>query len=268
MRASSGSSSLFGFTGEQTDPTTGYSYLRARDLNPELGRLLSRDTVQPNAPGSQGYNVYAYVANNPTTWVDPSGHVASIVAACMATGWCAGLIAIGVYRMSLGALAALGGWPIIVGALLLCALDIVVEIRNGQAILGGCFGLAGQFQKLFDTYGSGAKEGAYTGSPADARTAANDYPADPGSYINQTQVSWPDRLPKVGDYPYIPPKNTPDGMAQRNRQGEYVDQDSNRWRWDPRKAEWDVQHRDGSHTNVDPGGEITHGPDNFPRIPH
>jgi hypothetical protein len=30
--------------------------------------------VQPNAPGTQGYNRYAYAANNPTTWTDPSGH--------------------------------------------------------------------------------------------------------------------------------------------------------------------------------------------------
>ena len=27
-------------------------------------------------PGTQGYNLYAYVANNPTTWVDPSGYSA------------------------------------------------------------------------------------------------------------------------------------------------------------------------------------------------
>jgi len=26
-----------------------------------LGRFLSADTVQPNAPGSQGYNLYAYI---------------------------------------------------------------------------------------------------------------------------------------------------------------------------------------------------------------
>jgi hypothetical protein len=35
------------------------------------------DTVSPNAEVGQGYNVYAYVANNPTTWVDPSGHQAA-----------------------------------------------------------------------------------------------------------------------------------------------------------------------------------------------
>ncbi|MEZ4614126.1 MAG: RHS repeat-associated core domain-containing protein [Caldilineaceae bacterium] len=41
-------------------------HLRARDLHPSLGRFLSADPVQPNAPGTQGYNRYAYVANNPT----------------------------------------------------------------------------------------------------------------------------------------------------------------------------------------------------------
>ena len=39
-----------------------------------VGRFLSADPVQPNAPGSQGFNRYAYVVNNPTTWTDPSGH--------------------------------------------------------------------------------------------------------------------------------------------------------------------------------------------------
>jgi RHS repeat-associated protein len=74
VRASSGSSSKFGFTGEQFDSETAFTHLRARYLNPSLGRFGSADSVQPNAPGTQGFNLYAYVANNPTTWVDPSGH--------------------------------------------------------------------------------------------------------------------------------------------------------------------------------------------------
>ncbi|MCB0104900.1 MAG: hypothetical protein KDE53_03310, partial [Caldilineaceae bacterium] len=50
-----------GFTGEYFAPETGLWHLRARDLNPNLGRFLSADPVQPNAPGSQGFNVYSYV---------------------------------------------------------------------------------------------------------------------------------------------------------------------------------------------------------------
>lgn len=34
------------------------------------------ETARLRPPGTQGYNLYAYVANNPTTWVDPSGHSA------------------------------------------------------------------------------------------------------------------------------------------------------------------------------------------------
>jgi hypothetical protein len=45
--------------------------------NPALGRFLSADPVQPcpegSQPGTQGHKLYAYVANNPTSWVDPSG---------------------------------------------------------------------------------------------------------------------------------------------------------------------------------------------------
>ena len=47
-------------------------------MSPSLGRFLSADSVQPNAPGTQGYDAYAYVANNPTTWVDPSGNQAEL----------------------------------------------------------------------------------------------------------------------------------------------------------------------------------------------
>ncbi len=72
-RNQSGVTSRFGFTGEYFAQETGLWHLRARDLSPSLGRFLSADAVQPNAPGTQGYNLYAYVANNPATWVDPSG---------------------------------------------------------------------------------------------------------------------------------------------------------------------------------------------------
>lgn len=74
IRSQTGAGSTFGYTGEWYTAATGLLHLRACDLNPTLGRFLSADTVQPNAPGSQGFNLYAYVANNPTSWIDPSGH--------------------------------------------------------------------------------------------------------------------------------------------------------------------------------------------------
>ena len=65
-------SGTFGFAGEQQDPT-GLQHLRARQYNPALGRFTTVDPVQPGAPGTTGYNLYAYSGNNPTTWTDPSG---------------------------------------------------------------------------------------------------------------------------------------------------------------------------------------------------
>ena len=75
VRSTSGSSGIFGFTGQQTDATS-LLYLRARYYNPVLGRFVSPDTVFPNAPGTPGYNLYSYVANDPTRLADPTGHFA------------------------------------------------------------------------------------------------------------------------------------------------------------------------------------------------
>ena len=80
IRSQTGTASALGYTGELYTPATGLLHLRARDLNPALGRFLSADTVQPNAPGMQGYNLYAYVANNPTTLRLAQGKPGSIPA--------------------------------------------------------------------------------------------------------------------------------------------------------------------------------------------
>lgn len=71
-RSSSGASTPFGYTGEQSSATG--IYLRARTYQPTLGRFSQVDTVQPNAPGTQGFDAYSYTNNNPTTHTDPSGH--------------------------------------------------------------------------------------------------------------------------------------------------------------------------------------------------
>jgi RHS repeat-associated protein len=56
----------FKFTGEQLDADSEMYYLRARYYDPAIGRFLSRDPVP-------AVNLYAYVGNNPTNFVDPDG---------------------------------------------------------------------------------------------------------------------------------------------------------------------------------------------------
>jgi RHS repeat-associated protein len=56
--------SVFGYTGEQTDPT-GLVFLRARYYNPRIGRFLTQDPIIPDPLSSVGWNRYTYVGNNP-----------------------------------------------------------------------------------------------------------------------------------------------------------------------------------------------------------
>jgi hypothetical protein len=77
-------------------------------------------------------------------------------------------------------------------------------------------------------------------------------------------------LPRGGAYPYVPPR--PDWLRNppRGPQGGYLDDDGNEWipgaAPDGREEafHWDVQHPDGSHTNIRPNGEVHHGADNYP----
>ena len=62
-------SNRFKYTGEQFDPVTQQYYLRARFYNPALARFMQEDTFR-----GDGLNLYAYCANNPVRYVDPSGH--------------------------------------------------------------------------------------------------------------------------------------------------------------------------------------------------
>jgi RHS repeat-associated protein len=63
----------FGFSGEQRDLETGFSFLRARYYDPAIGRFMSRDRW-PGVGALPGtLDRYAYVGNNPVSRRDPSG---------------------------------------------------------------------------------------------------------------------------------------------------------------------------------------------------
>ncbi len=68
VTASSGSlTNPFQYTGRESDVETGLYYYRARYYDPQTGRFLSQD------PWDQGPNLYIYVENDPTNFVDPLG---------------------------------------------------------------------------------------------------------------------------------------------------------------------------------------------------
>ena len=57
------------FTGRERDPATGLLYYRNRWQDPQQGRFLSEDPIGFDG----GLNLYAYVGNDPLSYVDPFG---------------------------------------------------------------------------------------------------------------------------------------------------------------------------------------------------
>jgi RHS repeat-associated protein len=62
-----------GFTGHEHDVEFGLVNMKGRIFDPKLGRFLTTDPVVPNLFSGQSFNSYAYVLNNPLSYVDPSG---------------------------------------------------------------------------------------------------------------------------------------------------------------------------------------------------
>ncbi len=60
------------YTGQQYDQETAQYYLRARFYNLVVGRFLQEDVYR-----GDGLNLYAYCANNPVMYYDPSGYNAN-----------------------------------------------------------------------------------------------------------------------------------------------------------------------------------------------
>jgi RHS repeat-associated protein len=63
----------FGFTGEQYSESAQLVYLRARYVNVNDGRFLSRDTWEGQASNPSSFNKWGYVNGNPVNSIDPSG---------------------------------------------------------------------------------------------------------------------------------------------------------------------------------------------------
>ena len=49
--------------------------MNARYYDPANGRFISQDTYRGELDDADQWHLYAYCANNPINYVDPSGHV-------------------------------------------------------------------------------------------------------------------------------------------------------------------------------------------------
>ncbi len=63
----------FKFTSQRSEAGFGLYDYNARYYSPVLGRFISPDPIVPGI-GSQEWNRYSYVRNNPLRYTDPSGH--------------------------------------------------------------------------------------------------------------------------------------------------------------------------------------------------
>lgn len=127
----------FIFTGGLNDRTTGWVLNGARYYDPAEGRWTQHDTLDaPLDPGNA--NRYAYAANNPVNYVDPTGRISAsqilqgISYAATAAGWIA---------TASGAGAPVGIALSAVGT----AADVGASLLEGDsdgAVLAGTFGLA------------------------------------------------------------------------------------------------------------------------------
>lgn len=65
------------FTGSVKDTSTGLQYMNARYYEAKTGRFISQDSYTGNAYEPWTQHLYSYCGNNPTNFIDPTGHSAT-----------------------------------------------------------------------------------------------------------------------------------------------------------------------------------------------
>ena len=68
----------FKFTDQEED-NTGHYYYGARYYNTTLGRFMAADSLLPNLFDPQKLNRFSYAKNNPTKFIDPTGHFEIVI---------------------------------------------------------------------------------------------------------------------------------------------------------------------------------------------
>ena len=69
-----GGQDKYSYTGKEMDKATNLYYFNARYNNPQSRHFTQADTADADLSDPQDLNRYAYVGNNPLSYVDPDGH--------------------------------------------------------------------------------------------------------------------------------------------------------------------------------------------------
>lgn len=75
------------YTGAIYDELTGLLYLNARFYDPSTGRFITQDSYRGEKNDEDTWHLYAYCANNPINYVDPSGHAWETLLDVASVGW-------------------------------------------------------------------------------------------------------------------------------------------------------------------------------------
>jgi RHS repeat-associated protein len=118
----------YGYTGRDLDEESGLSYYRARYYDPASGRFISEDAI---GFGGGDENLYRYVLNSPTNYIDPDGEFAIPIGVGVALGIGAvgvtGVIAWNTYQQSQQSQTATAGY----GGSLFGDGESVIRARDG-----------------------------------------------------------------------------------------------------------------------------------------
>lgn len=91
---------LYRYAGEQLDPNLGFYYLRARYINPGVGRFWTMDTWSGNLRDPQSLHKYLYGRSDPGNRLDPSGMFDISIGAVAVIGLVFATVSLAVYYFS------------------------------------------------------------------------------------------------------------------------------------------------------------------------
>ncbi|MCP2732377.1 RHS repeat-associated core domain-containing protein, partial [Limnofasciculus baicalensis] len=102
----------FLYTGEQLDPNSGFYYLRARYMDPRVGRFTQQDTFAGVGNDPASLHKYLYANDNPAVYVDPSGRSALALGNGVATAALALAIRVTIRVTLIAAAATVTGYGV------------------------------------------------------------------------------------------------------------------------------------------------------------